>query len=91
MGENNLSFILANVITGAGIMPAPMGKDVFDLQNLHEGSYVAMYADIKADFADAYQKNLASGKGGTESKGTADNVGDKGFLGKFKKLFAKKD
>ena len=51
MGENSLSFILADVITGAGIMPVPMGKDVFELKNIREGSYVAMYADVKADFA----------------------------------------
>lgn len=91
MSEDSLSFILANVITGAGIMPVPMGKDVFNLQNLHEGSYVAMYADVKADFADAYQKNLAAGKDGTERKETPDNNGDKGFLGKLKKLFVKND
>ena len=54
MGENSLSFILADVITGAGIMPVPMGKGVFELKNIREGSYVAMYADVKADFADAY-------------------------------------
>ena len=67
MGENSLSFILADVITGAGIMPVPMGKDVFELKNIREGSYVAMYADVKADFADAYQKNIVTGEDGTES------------------------
>lgn len=61
MSDNTLSFILADVITAAGIMPVPMGKDVFDLQNLHEGSYIAMFADVKADFADAFQKNMAKG------------------------------
>ena len=48
-------------------MPVPMGKDVFELKNIREGSYVAMYADVKADFADAYQKNIVTGEEGTES------------------------
>ena len=68
MDEDSLSFILADVITGAGIMPVPMGKEVFDLENLHEGAYVAMYANVKADFADAYQKNIVNNLDNTENK-----------------------
>lgn len=70
MDEERLSFILASVVTGAGLMPVPMGKDVFDLQNLHAGAYVGMHADVKADFADAFQKNIVSGAVGTDGGGS---------------------
>ncbi len=72
MDKDSLSFILANVNTGAGTIPVPMGRDVFELQNIHEGSYVAMSADVKADFADAYQKNVVTGSDGTDHKETHD-------------------
>ena len=90
MGEDSISFVLANVITGSGAMPVPMGKDVFDLQNLHEGCYVAMQADVKADFADAYQKNIVTGSDGPESKEVSDEKKtNTGFWGKLKKKFGK--
>ena len=90
MDEERLSFVLANVITGAGIMPVPMGKDVFDLKKLHEGAYVAMKADVKADFADAYQKNIVTGSDGTQKQEIQEEkVSQTGFIEKIKKLFRK--
>jgi len=91
MDEERLNFILASVITGAGMMPVPMGKDVFDLHNLHGGSYVAMHADVKADFADAYQKNIVTGSDGVRESQAApdDRKADTGLWGKLKKKFGK--
>ena len=92
MGKINLPFILADVTTGAGTIPIPMGKEVFNLQELHEGSYVAMHADVKADFADAYQKNIVTGADGTENKEISDEKGaNKGLFGKIKRKFRKQD
>lgn len=91
MDEDRLSFILASVITGAGVMPVPMSKDVFNLQKLHGGAYVAMHADVKADFADAYQKNIVTGSNGVTENQTSSNdkKTDTGFWSKLRKKLGK--
>lgn len=50
-GKTVLPFVLARVDTALGIIPVPMGREVFDLEGLEEGCIVAMKADIKADVA----------------------------------------
>ena len=50
-GKTVLPFVLAWVGTALGIIPVPMGREVFDLEELKEGCIVAMNADIKADVA----------------------------------------
>ncbi len=50
-GEYSVSFAIALVESALGLLPAAMGRDVFDLDGLVPGAAVFMYADIKADFA----------------------------------------
>ncbi len=50
MGEVDLSFVLTHIDTALGTIPVPMGREVFDLSKLNKGVYVAMKADVKAEF-----------------------------------------
>ncbi len=50
-GDCTLPFVIAQVESALGLLPTAMGRDVFDLSRLAPGKIVAMYADIKADFA----------------------------------------
>ena len=50
-GEFKLDFVLARVDTAVGVVPVAMGRDVFDLAELHQDSIVAMNAYVKADLA----------------------------------------
>lgn len=50
-GKNVLPFVLAWVDSALGVIPVPMGRDVFDLKNLKVGCIIAMNADIKVDVA----------------------------------------
>lgn len=50
-GETVLLFVLSQVDTALGVIPVPMSRDVFDLENLEVGCIVAMNTDIKADVA----------------------------------------
>ena len=61
-GETVLSFVLAQVETGLGIIPASMGREVFDLAELKIGCVIAMNADIKADVAKPEAFSQAEGK-----------------------------
>ena len=51
LGKRVLPFVLAWVDTALGIIPVPMGREVFDLEKLEIGCIVAMNADIKVDVA----------------------------------------
>lgn len=46
-----IPFVIAQVETALGLLPTAMGRDVFDLEKLAPGGIIAMYADIKVDFA----------------------------------------
>ncbi len=48
---HSIPFVIAQVDTALGLLPTAMGRDVFDLTQLAPGTIVAMYADIKVDFA----------------------------------------
>lgn len=51
LGETILSFALVHLETALGTIPAAMGRTVFNVDALAPGKVVAMFADIKADFA----------------------------------------
>ena len=50
-GKKVLPFVLAWVDTALGVIPVPMSRNVFDLENLKVGCIIAMNADIKVDVA----------------------------------------
>lgn len=50
-GERTLAFAIVMLDSALGLLPTAMGRDVFDLSGLAPGKVIAMYADIKADFA----------------------------------------
>lgn len=50
-GKAILPFVLAKVDTALGVIPVPMSREVFDLENLKVGCIIAMNADIKVDVA----------------------------------------
>ena len=50
-GERTLSFAVIQLNSALGLLPVAAGHEVFDLNGLAPGSAIAMYADIKADFA----------------------------------------
>ena len=52
LGAIELNFVIAQLDTALGVIPAAMSREVFDLSNLSENAIVAMNADIKADLAD---------------------------------------
>lgn len=51
LGEDTLDFIIVRLDTALGVIPAAMGREVFDLSLLKEGAIIAMNADIKAELA----------------------------------------
>ncbi len=51
LGENALDFVIVWLDTALGIIPAAMGRDVFELSQLEEGAIIAMDADVKADLS----------------------------------------
>ena len=51
IGEEIISFILAQVETALGVVTTAMSRDVFDLSKFKNGCIVAMKADIKVNFA----------------------------------------
>ena len=50
-GETQVDFVIAQIETALGTVPAPMSREVFDLEALAPGKLIAMYADIKADLS----------------------------------------
>ena len=50
LGDNIVNLVIAELDTGAGVLPTVMNRDWFDLRNLAVGKYIGMNADIKADF-----------------------------------------
>lgn len=50
-GETQVDFVIAQIETALGTIPAPMSREVFDLADLAPGKLIAMYADIKADLS----------------------------------------
>ena len=59
-------FTIVWLKTGAGMMPAAMSRDVFDLSELAPGKVIVMRADIKADMANKrdFDHSLAENKYG---------------------------
>ncbi len=51
LGKHVLDFLIVQLDTALGVIPAAMSRKVFDLSELKEGVIIAMYADIKADLA----------------------------------------
>ena len=49
--RHSIPFVIAQIDTALGLLPTAMGRDVFDLTKLAPGTIIAMYADIKVDFA----------------------------------------
>ena len=49
--SQQIRFIIAQIETALGLLPTAMSRDVFELDNCEPGNVIAMYADIKADFA----------------------------------------
>ena len=50
-GKNVLPFVLTWMDTALGVIPVPMSREVFDLENLKVGCIIAMNADVKVDVA----------------------------------------
>lgn len=50
-GKNVFPFVLTWVDTALGVIPVPMSREVFDLENLKVGCIIAMNADVKVDVA----------------------------------------
>ncbi len=51
LGKHTLDFVITRLDTALGVIPAAMGREVFDLAELTAGKIIAMNADIKADLA----------------------------------------
>ena len=51
ISELTLDFVLATVRTTFGPVPVALSKDYFDIDGIHPGSAVAMYAYLSADLA----------------------------------------
>lgn len=51
IGQETLNFVIAELDSALGALPTAMSREVFDLSKLAVGSVIAMYADVKADFA----------------------------------------
>ena len=51
LGGVTFTYAVAQVKTGAGLLPAVLGRDVFDLSGLSPGRVMWMSANVKADLA----------------------------------------
>ncbi len=50
LDKQEICFVIAELDTAIGVIPAAMSRDVFDLSELAAGKVIAMNADIKVDF-----------------------------------------
>lgn len=53
LGEERIRFLIVDLDTAFGTLPAAMSEDQFNLEKLAPGAIVVMYADIKADLSPA--------------------------------------
>lgn len=49
-GNQEIEFTEIFIKTAVGVLPVAASRDNFDLSNLKVGSYIMMFADVKADF-----------------------------------------